>query len=52
MNDLLRLGLVAVEAKPRGREFRIRPTRIGFNPDLNYDCTEALLEHLEGIYYR
>ena len=52
LNELLRLALVKAEAKPQRRKLEIQPTHMGYDPLLNYDCTESLLEHLEGVYHR
>lgn len=52
LNELLRAGLIAVEAQPKGRTFYLEPHHGGFHPGLNYDCTEALLEYAEGPNHR
>jgi len=52
LNELLRAALVASEAQPKRREFQVEPHHGGYYPGLNYDCTESLLEHLEGPQHR
>ncbi len=52
LNQLLRSALVASETQPRRREFRVKPHHGGYYPGLNYDCTESLLEYLEGPQHR
>jgi Ribbon-helix-helix protein, copG family len=52
LNDLLRAGLVAADTQPRRRKLRLVPHNGGYYPGLNYDCTEALLEYLEGVNHR
>ena len=52
LNEVLRAGLLAAEAQPKRREFRVKPFHSGYNPSLNLDCTEALLEYLEGPDHR
>lgn len=52
VNELLREGLSTTEAASKRRNLQIKPHRGGYYPDLNYDCTEALLEHSEGVFHR
>jgi hypothetical protein len=52
LNELLRAALTATESQPTRRHLRVKPFRSGYVPGLNYDCTEALLEYLEGPYHR
>lgn len=52
LNELLRAALLTAETQPKRREFRIEPHHGGYYPGLNYDCTEALLEYLEGPEHR
>jgi hypothetical protein len=53
LNELVRDGLASkADLRQRKREFRIDPIHAGMRTDLNYDCTGALLEELEGPYYR
>jgi metal-responsive CopG/Arc/MetJ family transcriptional regulator len=53
LNELLRDALAAKQDRqPRKREFRIDPIHTGARRDLNYDCTEALLEQIEGPFHR
>jgi hypothetical protein len=51
LNDLLRAALVNAQNKPV-RTFKIEPTHMGFNPALNHDSIEALLEYGEGELHR
>lgn len=48
LNDLLRAALITKNTQPIRRNFKVEPFLHGFAQGLNYDCTEALLEHLEG----
>jgi hypothetical protein len=50
LNELLRSALAAkAELRPRKREFRIDSVPMDMpRPGINYDCTEALLEYLDG----
>lgn len=52
LNELLRAALNAGETPLKPRELRIEPHHGGYYPALNYDCTESLLEYLEGPYHR
>ena len=52
LNDLLRLALFQVEEKPKARVLKIEPARMGYQPGLNYDDIESLLEHGEGDEHR
>lgn len=52
LNELLRTALVATETQPRRRKLNLVPHHGGYYPGLNYDCTEALLEYLEGPNHR
>lgn len=52
VNDLLRLALVHVHSQPERPKFVVRATNMGYYPGLNYDCTESLIEYLEGVYHR
>ena len=47
LNDMVRLGLLASESVPK-RNFKIVPFNMGHRPELDYDCTEKLLEYAEG----
>jgi hypothetical protein len=47
LNELLRTALIENSTRS-GEPFRIEPTDMGYRPELNYDCTEALLEYGEG----
>ncbi|MDQ2948746.1 MAG: hypothetical protein M3Y27_22870 [Acidobacteriota bacterium] len=52
VNDLLRLALMRVNLQPERPKFVVRATNMGYYPGLNYDCTESLIEYLEGVYHR
>jgi hypothetical protein len=52
LNELLRTGLLAAEARPAGKRFRIKPFHMGYRPELNYDDVESLIEYLEGPLHR
>lgn len=52
LNQLLRAALVANETSPKRSGFRVQPHHGGYNAGLNYDCTESLLEYLEGPQHR
>jgi hypothetical protein len=51
LNDLLRVAL-AEKPKARRKPFKIRPTSMGYYPELNYDKVEALIEYGEGPFHR
>lgn len=52
LNRLLRAALVSSEAQPKRRRFRVKPHHGGYHPGLNYDCTESLLDYIEGPQHR
>jgi hypothetical protein len=53
LNELVRDGLAfKQDLRQRKREFRIDPIHTGARRDLNYDCTEELLQQIEGPYHR
>ncbi len=52
LNELLRGALIKAEAQPNRRQLRIEPHHGGYYPELNYDCTEALLEYAEGVNHK
>lgn len=53
LNELLRTAFAAQKSQPpKQREFRVTPVHMGHVEGLNYDCTEALLEYLEGPDHR
>ena len=55
LNELVRDGLASKQSpRQRKREFRIDPVPMDIpRPEgVNYDCTEQLLEYLEGPDYR
>jgi hypothetical protein len=51
LNELVRTGLLQIQNKPV-RTLKIEPTHMGFNPALNHDSVEALLEYGEGEMHR
>ncbi|MGA8029252.1 MAG: CopG family transcriptional regulator [Bryobacteraceae bacterium] len=48
LNDLLRTALLRPLNQLSDRKFKVKPFKIGLRPDLNYDCTAALLDYLDG----
>jgi hypothetical protein len=52
LNELLRTALLAKDIQQHRRKFRVKPFSVGLRTDVNYDCTEALLESLEGPEHR
>ena len=52
LNDLLRLALLHLDQKPSRRSIQIKPVDMGFQPGLNYDSMESLLEYGEGDQHR
>ena len=52
LNDLLRLALLHLDEKPRRRSIQIKPVHMGFQPGLNYDSIESLLEYGESDQHR
>ena len=52
LNELVRTGLVASETRPSKKKFHIKPFRMGYRPELNYDDVESLIEYLEGPLHR
>ena len=48
LNDLLRTALLKTENKPRRSNFRVKPTHMGYRPELNYDDIEGLISYAEG----
>jgi hypothetical protein len=50
LNELVREGLSVKQiSRQRKREFRVIPLSMGPRPEgVNYDCTGALLEYLDG----
>jgi hypothetical protein len=52
LNDLLRTALSGLDNKPHRRAMKIKPTRMGYKPGLNYDSIESLLEYGEGEQHR
>jgi hypothetical protein len=52
LNDLLRAALLHLETRPGGRKIRIKPAHMGYNPGLNHDSIESLIEYGEGAQHR
>jgi hypothetical protein len=48
LNDLLRLALTQAKLEPKRGKFRVKPTHMGWRPELNYDCVGGLLDFAEG----
>ena len=52
VNRLLRQGLIKGNQKDTKKPFVVTPLPLGLPPGLSYDCTEELLEALEGPMHR
>ncbi len=52
LNELLRTALIAKEAQPIRRNFKVVPFETGLDPRFNYDDIEGLIELLEGPEHR
>jgi hypothetical protein len=52
LNELLRTALLGLENKPQRRTLKIKPAHMGYNPGLNHDSIESLLEYGEGERHR
>lgn len=52
LNDLLRVALAAQARPPFKRTLKIKPTKMGVFPGLNYDDVESLIEYSEGLDHR
>jgi hypothetical protein len=48
LNDLLRTALLKSNPAPRRSNFRVKPTHMGYRPELNYDDIEGLISYAEG----
>ena len=48
LNDLLRSALLTANTGSQRRPFKIKPTHMGYRPELNYDDIEGLLDFAEG----
>ncbi len=48
LNDLLRLALANAKSEPKRSKFRVKPTHMGYRPELNYDHVAGLLDFAEG----
>jgi hypothetical protein len=51
LNELLRAALLNAGQPPR-RTLQIKPVHMGYNPGLNYDKIESLIEYGEGEQHR
>lgn len=51
LNELLRAALIEKPVQST-KPFKVEPTHMGYRPEINYDCTEALLEYAEGPFHR
>jgi hypothetical protein len=51
LNDLLRAALLNAGKAPH-RTLQIKPVHMGYNPGLNYDKIESLIEYGEGEHHR
>lgn len=52
LNELLRTGLLATHSRTAPKTFRIKPFRMGYRPEFNYDDVELLIERMEGPFHR
>jgi hypothetical protein len=52
VNILLRRALPEIVETRKRRTFSIKPSHMGYRPELNYDCVEALIEYGEGEMHR
>ncbi len=50
VNEVLREGLARKPAKPI--PFRVKARPMGLRPGLSLDCVSALIEQVEGPFYR
>ena len=48
LNDLLRLALARAKSAPKIPKFRVKPTHMGWRPELNHDCISGLIGLAEG----
>lgn len=48
INELLRTALATRNPGVEPKRFEIKPFDMGWNPELNYDCTQTLLDQIEG----
>jgi hypothetical protein len=51
LNDLLRSALLN-HPSARKRVFKVKPTHMGWRPELNYDDIEGLISYAEGEDHR
>ena len=52
VNVLLRRALPEIVDVRERRTFLIKPSHMGYRPELNNDCVEALIEYGEGPMHR
>lgn len=52
LNELLRAALLRNGSQPRPSKFKVKPTRMGLKPGLNYDDIEGLISYAEGEDHR
>ena len=52
VNEALRLGLSRRRPPAAGSPFRVKARPMGLRPGLSLDCTNALLEDLEGPLHK
>jgi len=51
-NDFLRHRLNQSRQAKSSKPFTVRARSLGLQPGLNYDCTNSLLEQIEGSFHR
>jgi hypothetical protein len=49
VNETLRLGLKARRSTAQRKPFKITSKKMGLVPGVNYDKTQDLLDHAEGV---
>ena len=52
LNDLLRSALFHNQSPVQRRPFKVRPTHMGWRPELNHDDIEGLISYTEGEDHR
>jgi hypothetical protein len=52
VNEFLRHSLKKSRRSKTAKPFIVRARSLGVRTDLNYDCSNALIEQLEGPLYR
>ena len=48
LNDLLRSALLGSNSRSPRRNLKIKPTHMGYRPELNCDDIEGLLDYADG----